>query len=500
MKGSSTTYWESIGNPTYVASPMVDASELCFRQLIRRYGAQLCYTPMLHAKTFLSDPTYRRQRFDADRSEGPVVAQFAGDCCKTLTEAALLVQENVHAVDLNLGCPQPIARKGHYGSALLREADLIVNILQAWKQSLDVPFSCKIRLLDDGGLDVSQRGLQGTLRLVDQIQAAGVSALVVHGRNRLMTGKKTGSADWNAIAAIKHRTGLSLPIIANGNIQHFDDIAQCLAATGADAVMSAEALLENPALFCNFKNNQTDHTRPRPTKANEFLLAKEYLDIVALSPRLPLMDFNKCIKPHIVRILHAPTKKINEWLEKYPQLWKEVDANLLTKPIVSKFDDILKSNRESALGDVNMLLAVTRDVPLLQQAVELLELIYSSFLLLHSQHQRRDRSCVSSIPYNTASILTSPDELISNRSCQLINSISEGCDSIGSVSATVAVVEGNEGDDSHHNHQQQQQQQQQHQSYTWYYRHRHGSIESDRNKRKAVQQMWIETGAVRMTR
>ena len=68
---------------------------------------------------------------------------------------------------------QPIARKGHYGSALLREPELIVHIIRELRAGLGVPVTCKIRLLDDGGLDASWRGLQGTMRLVDEIEAAG---------------------------------------------------------------------------------------------------------------------------------------------------------------------------------------------------------------------------------------------------------------------------------------------------------------------------------------
>ncbi|OQR92506.1 dihydrouridine synthase [Achlya hypogyna] len=289
-----STFWADVGQPRFVASPMVDQSEYAFRQLCRRYGAELCYTPMLHAKVLVSDATYRATRLDVVPGEGPTVVQLAGDDPKVLLAAAELVQEHAAAVDLNLGCPQPIARKGHYGSYLLREPDAIVAILQTWRQHLSVPATCKIRIVDEGSPDPQNRGLQATLRLVDQIEAAGAAALTVHGRNRVMSGKKTGAADWLAIAAIKQRT--SLPIIANGNIETLNDVAACLAVTGADAVMSAEALLENPALFSG-------------QSFDPCTLATEYLALAAASP-FAEVNFHRVEKAHVVRILHAPMRQL----------------------------------------------------------------------------------------------------------------------------------------------------------------------------------------------
>ncbi|RHY98427.1 hypothetical protein DYB37_002973 [Aphanomyces astaci] len=277
---------------------MVDQSEFAFRALCRRYGTQLCYTPMLHAKVFLTDPTYRTQRLDYDlletnTTDHPVIAQFAGDDPQALLDAALLVQDRVLAVDLNLGCPQPIARKGHYGSFLLRDSDTILRILRDWKSHLSIPFTCKIRIIDEGSKDPLDRGLQATLRLVDQIEAAGASVITVHGRNRVMTGRKTGPADWVAIAAIQRR--VSVPVIANGGVECFDDVAACATATGARGVMSAEALLENPTFFHG------------PQRLSPFRLVREYLELVRA---FPSWNFHRVEKAHVARMLHAPLRQL----------------------------------------------------------------------------------------------------------------------------------------------------------------------------------------------
>ncbi|KAF0694125.1 Aste57867_14965 [Aphanomyces stellatus] len=296
--------WADQGHAVYVGSPMVDQSEFAFRELCRRYGTQLCYTPMLHAKVFLDDSTYRTQRLDRDLLEGPnvpVVVQFAGDDPRTLVDAAKLVQHRATAVDLNLGCPQPIARKGHYGSFLLRDTDTILAILRAWRQELSIPFTCKIRIIDEGSKHPDDRGLQATLRLVDQLEAAGAAAITVHGRNRLMTGKKTGAADWTAIAAIKRR--VHVPVIANGNIETFADVGACAAATGAAGVMSAEGMLENPALFLGGGGGGVD----------PFRLAREYL---ALVRSFPSWNVHRVEKAHVARLLHRPMR----YLARRPRL------------------------------------------------------------------------------------------------------------------------------------------------------------------------------------
>mmetsp|Transcript_3806 Transcript_3806/g.8161 ORF Transcript_3806/g.8161 Transcript_3806/m.8161 type:complete len:213 (-) Transcript_3806:365-1003(-) len=139
--------------------------------------------------------------------------------------------------------------KGNYGSFLLRQPDISVGIVQAWTGAggVKVPVTCKIRLFDEGSPDPQQRGLQGTLNFVRELEAAGASAICVHGRNRHQKGIKTGKASWDAIARVKEV--VSIPVIANGGIECYDDVVKCLSYTGADAVMSAEALLENPALF-----------------------------------------------------------------------------------------------------------------------------------------------------------------------------------------------------------------------------------------------------------
>jgi tRNA-dihydrouridine synthase len=245
-------------------------------------------------------------------------------------------------------CPENIAKKGNYGSFLLRQNELVVGIIQNLSKNLIVPVTCKIRLLDMKSADSNQRGLQGTINLCKELDAAGVSLICVHGRTRNQKGFLTGNADWNSIKLInsyfKSNTGGGVsggrfPIMANGGCETRHDIDQCLKFTGVDAVMSAEALLEVPTLFNHGSHNSFDYrftnkftsilsTSDNNASSNGSCsgggggggggdslhmghmnnntatsLALEYLEF---AEKYPPSDFFKCVKAHCMKLAHRP--------------------------------------------------------------------------------------------------------------------------------------------------------------------------------------------------
>ncbi|KAK9856452.1 hypothetical protein WJX84_005405 [Apatococcus fuscideae] len=267
--GSVERAWEffrKIGSPKFHVAPMVDQSELAFRLLCRRHGATAAYTPMLHSRLSVDTPKYLEEHFTTCDIDRPLFAQFCANDPATLLRAAQLVQERCDAVDLNLGCPQRIARKGRYGAFLMDDLPLIERLVSALSTSLAVPVTCKIRIFPE---------LQRTLEYARMLQAAGCSILAVHGRTRDQKRARDTRADWDAIKAV--REAVDIPVLANGNVRTLADVHACMDYTGAVGVMSAEALLEDPALFA--PSRLTPEGARRPTEGCELLL--EYLELTA---------------------------------------------------------------------------------------------------------------------------------------------------------------------------------------------------------------------------
>eukprot|EP00884_Botryococcus_braunii_P000662 jgi/Botrbrau1/10597/Bobra.0358s0015.2 len=231
-------HFRRLGAPKYHVAPMVDQSELAFRLLCRKHGAEAAYTPMLHSRLFLQDPKYRAEQFTTTPADRPLFAQFCANDPETLLGAARIIEGDCDYVDLNLGCPQHIAKRGRYGAFLMDDLPLVERLVRTLSSQLSTPVSCKIRIFPD---------LQQTLAYARMLEAAGCSLLAVHGRTRQQKDCRAVKADWDAIKAV--RETLRIPVLANGNIRTLHDVHACMAYTGAAGVMSAESLLEDPALF-----------------------------------------------------------------------------------------------------------------------------------------------------------------------------------------------------------------------------------------------------------
>jgi len=168
----------------------------------------------------------------------PLIVQFCGNDPETLLQAAKVVEGHCDAVDINLGCPQDIAKRGKYGSFLMEDWNLIYRLINILHINLKIPVTAKFRVFPT---------VEKTIAYAKMLESAGAQILTCHGRLREQRGQRTGLADWEKIRAVKE--AVSVPVFANGNILFHSDIERCLAQTGADALMSAEGQLYNPALF-----------------------------------------------------------------------------------------------------------------------------------------------------------------------------------------------------------------------------------------------------------
>jgi len=170
----------------------------------------------------------------------PLTVQFCSNDPEDFLRAAKHVAPFCDAVDLNLGCPQGIAKRGKYGAFLQEDWDLISRMIRKLHEELDVPVTAKMRVLETP---------EKTLAYAKTLLDAGASIITVHGRRREQKGHNTGLADWKMIRHLRENLPKETVIFANGNILQHEDIAACLEATGADGVMSAEGNLYDPTIF-----------------------------------------------------------------------------------------------------------------------------------------------------------------------------------------------------------------------------------------------------------
>ncbi|KAI4682810.1 uncharacterized protein J4E84_007275 [Alternaria hordeiaustralica] len=227
----------------------------------------LAYTPMFHSKMFGEKSNYRDAHFQPLKStipspsdeyhlsqlpeserhldgnpafDRPLTVQFCSNDPEDFLRAAKHVAPFCDAVDLNLGCPQGIAKRGKYGAFLQEDWDLISRMIRKLHEELDVPVTAKMRVLETP---------EKTLAYAKTLLDAGASIITVHGRRREQKGHNTGLADWKMIRHLRENLPKETVIFANGNILQHEDIAACLEATGADGVMSAEGNLYDPTIF-----------------------------------------------------------------------------------------------------------------------------------------------------------------------------------------------------------------------------------------------------------
>jgi tRNA-dihydrouridine synthase 1 len=309
---SAWSWYRSLGSPRLIVAPMVNQSELAFRELTRRYGAQLVYTPMLHSTLFSKDPKYRADQFTTSPSDRPLIAQFCSNNPVTMVEAAKFIQNQVDAIDLNLGCPQGIARRGHYGSFLLEESELIASIVSTCYDYLSVPITCKIRLLHSE---------QSSIELAKRIEASGCSLLTVHGRHRESIKDRIGSVNFSLIKKIKE--SVKIPVFANGSVENMRDVEQILQLTGCDGVMSSEGILCNPALFVGIRPDSLQ-------------LSLEYLSFAH-----HYQTNSTAIRGHLFKILY---RELCYWTEFREELATCPDEQL--EDFIQRLDNTRKQERE----------------------------------------------------------------------------------------------------------------------------------------------------------
>ncbi len=243
-------------DPPVVLAPMAGVTDKPFRMLCKRLGAGLCVSEMTSADPRLRQTRKSRHRLDHAGEPDPVSVQIAGADPVQLAEAARCnVGHGARIIDINMGCPAKKVCAAWAGSALMRDEGLVGRILTAVVRAVDVPVTLKIRT----GWAAGQRNAPIIAGIAE---ASGIAALAIHGRSREQM--YTGEAEYDTIAEIKSR--LSIPVMANGDIDSPEKAAQVLARTGCDALMIGRAAQGRPWLFREISHYlATGERLPPPT-------------------------------------------------------------------------------------------------------------------------------------------------------------------------------------------------------------------------------------------
>ena len=186
-------------------------SKLPFRHVVRSYGTDLVYTPMIMADSFVASQKARDVELTTNCYDKPVVVQFAANTAKQFGDAAELVAGKVAGVDLNCGCPQRWAIQEGVGCALLKKPELVKDMVREAKERSGLHVSVKIRIAPD---------LSETVQILKLAESVGVSWVTVHGRTA--SSKPSDPVDYEAIKLVREHA--SVPLVANGSINSLVDV------------------------------------------------------------------------------------------------------------------------------------------------------------------------------------------------------------------------------------------------------------------------------------
>lgn len=239
-------------DPPVLLAPLAGITDLPFRKLVSSFGAGLVVSEMVASQEMVQARPGTREKAELGMEFANTSVQLAGREAYWMAEAARIVAANgARVIDINMGCPAKKVTSGYSGSALMKDLDHALTLIEAVVEAVDVPVTLKTRL----GWDDS---LLNAPTLAIRAQESGIQMITIHGRTRCQFYK--GHADWSAIRAVKDV--VSIPVVANGDITDVTTARTALDASGADGVMIGRGAQGRPWALAEVAHDLHGTTAP----------------------------------------------------------------------------------------------------------------------------------------------------------------------------------------------------------------------------------------------
>ncbi|WP_243651913.1 tRNA dihydrouridine synthase DusB [Primorskyibacter sedentarius] len=240
---------------------MAGITDLPFRELVSSFGAGLVVSEMVASQEMVQAKPGVREKAELGFGKARTSVQLAGRDPHWMAEAARMVADNgARVIDINMGCPAKKVVGGYSGSALMRDPDHALRLIEAVVGAVDLPVTLKTRL----GWDDDCLNAPGIAR---RAEGAGVRMITIHGRTRCQFYK--GRADWAAIAQVKQ--AVNIPVIANGDIVDINSARQARAQSGADGVMIGRGAQGRPWLLAEVAAALHGHRSPQVPQGRDLV-------------------------------------------------------------------------------------------------------------------------------------------------------------------------------------------------------------------------------------
>jgi tRNA-dihydrouridine synthase B len=252
-----------------ILAPMAGITDLSFRRIAKRLGADLVTSEMVSAEGIVRQSPSTRSLLKSHPEEKPLAVQLFGSDPSVMGEAARIVAtEGADIIDLNMGCPVPKVIRQGAGAELIRQPTKVKQIVEAVRRAVSVPVTVKTR----SGWSKSQINLLEVARVAED---GGAEAITIHPR----TAKQglSGKADWNLIAEVKK--AVSIPVIGNGDVTRSEQVGEMRQLTGCNGVMIGRGAMGNPWIFKQAKQLAQGEDLSEPSVRERWEVVERHLEL-----------------------------------------------------------------------------------------------------------------------------------------------------------------------------------------------------------------------------